>query len=134
MLFIFRSKESLRLSKWLGSPRSLSPVTHKGCPCKLLCSRVVHSDFDMDICPPPLQHREGNNGPMGVIRFLKLGEVQLHCPPPSHRGQPCALVPKLVVFVIAHCRNMHDIAPHGATAAEALISSSAVVQEGSPEG
>ena len=75
---------------------------------------------------------------MGVIRFLKLGEVQLHCPPPSHRGQPCALVPKLVVFVmvvfvIAHCRNMHDIAPHGVTAAEALITSSAVVQEGSPE-
>ena len=28
---------------------------------------------------------------------------------------------------------MHDIAPHGVTAAEALISSSAVVQEGSPE-
>ena len=39
----------------------------------------------------------------------------------------------MVVFVIAHCRNMHDIAPHGLTAAEALISSSAVVQEGSPE-
>ena len=39
----------------------------------------------------------------------------------------------MVVFVIAQCRNMHDIAPHGATAAEALISSSAVVQEGSPE-
>ena len=40
----------------------------------------------------------------------------------------------LVVFVIAQCRNMHDIVPHGATAAEALISSSAVVHEGSPEG
>ena len=39
----------------------------------------------------------------------------------------------IVVFVIAHCRNMHNIAPHGATAAEALISSSAVVQEGGPE-
>ena len=39
----------------------------------------------------------------------------------------------MVVFVIAHCRNKHDIAPHGATAAEALISSSAVVQESSPE-
>ena len=39
----------------------------------------------------------------------------------------------VVVFVIAHCRNMHNIAPHGATAAEALISSSAVVQEGSPK-
>ena len=39
----------------------------------------------------------------------------------------------IVVFVIAQCRNMHDIAPHGATAAEALISSSAVFQEGSPE-
>ena len=39
----------------------------------------------------------------------------------------------MVVFVIAHCRNMHDIAQHGVTAAEALISSSAVVQEGSPE-
>ena len=40
----------------------------------------------------------------------------------------------MVVFVIAHCCDMHDIAPHGVTAAEALISSSAVVQEGSPEG
>ena len=40
----------------------------------------------------------------------------------------------MVVFIIAHCRNMHNIAPHGATAAEALISSSAVVQEGSSEG
>ena len=39
----------------------------------------------------------------------------------------------MVVFVIAHWRNMHDVAPHGATAAEALNSSSAVVQEGSPE-
>ena len=39
----------------------------------------------------------------------------------------------MVVFVIALCCNMHDIAPHGATAAEALISSSAVVQEDSPE-
>ena len=38
----------------------------------------------------------------------------------------------IVVFVIAHCGNKHNIAPHGATAAEALISSSAVVQEGSP--
>ena len=39
----------------------------------------------------------------------------------------------MVVFVIVQCRNMHDIAPHGATTAEALISSSAFVQEGSPE-
>ena len=39
----------------------------------------------------------------------------------------------MVVFVIAHCRNMHDTAPHGVTAAEALISSSTVVQEDSPE-
>ena len=39
----------------------------------------------------------------------------------------------MVVFVIAHFRNMHDIAPHGVTAAEALIFSSAVAQEGSPE-
>ena len=38
----------------------------------------------------------------------------------------------MVVFVIVHCRNLHHIAPHGVTAAEALISSSAVVQEGSP--
>ena len=27
-----------------------------------------------------------------------------------------------VVFVIAHCLNMHNIAPHGSTAAEAFIS------------
>ena len=39
----------------------------------------------------------------------------------------------IVGFVITQCRNMHDIAPHGATAAEALISSSAVFQVGSPE-
>ena len=39
----------------------------------------------------------------------------------------------LVVFGIAHCRNMHVIAPHGVTASEAFISSSAVVQEGSPK-
>ena len=39
----------------------------------------------------------------------------------------------MVVFVIAHCRNMHNIAPHEATAADALISSSAAVQEGSSE-
>ena len=39
----------------------------------------------------------------------------------------------IVVFIIAHCRNMHNTAPHGVTAAEAFISSSAVVQEGYPE-
>ena len=39
----------------------------------------------------------------------------------------------MVVYAISHCRNMHNIAPHGATDAEALISSSAVVQVGSPE-
>ena len=39
----------------------------------------------------------------------------------------------MIVFVIAHCRNVNDIAQYGATAAEALIFSSAVVQEGSPE-
>ena len=39
----------------------------------------------------------------------------------------------MVVFVIAHCRNLHNIAPRRATAAEALISPSAVVQEGNPE-
>ena len=40
----------------------------------------------------------------------------------------------MVVFVIAHCRTMQNIVPHGATAAEALIISSAVFQEGSPKG
>ena len=40
----------------------------------------------------------------------------------------------IVVFIIAHCRTMQYIFPHGATAAEALIISSAVFQEGSPEG
>ena len=39
----------------------------------------------------------------------------------------------MVVFIIVHCRNMHNIAPHVATAAVALISSSAVIQEGSPK-
>ena len=39
----------------------------------------------------------------------------------------------LVVFVIAHCHNMYDIIPQGATAVEALISSSAIFQEGSSE-
>ena len=38
-----------------------------------------------------------------------------------------------VLFVIVHCRNIHKIAPHGATAAVALISSSAAIQEVSPE-
>ena len=37
------------------------------------------------------------------------------------------------VIVIAHCSTMHDIAPHGATAAETLISSSTAVQECSHE-
>ena len=39
----------------------------------------------------------------------------------------------MIFFVFVHCCNMHDIASHGATATEALIFSSAVVQEGSPE-
>ena len=39
----------------------------------------------------------------------------------------------MIVFVIVNCRNMHYIDQHGATAAMALISSSAVNQEGSPE-
>ena len=39
----------------------------------------------------------------------------------------------LVVFGIAHCRKTHVIAPHWVTAAEAFISLSAVVQEGSPK-
>ena len=39
----------------------------------------------------------------------------------------------MVVFLLVHCRNMHDITPHWAAAAEALIFSSAVVQDGSPE-
>ena len=39
----------------------------------------------------------------------------------------------MVVFFIVHCHNMHDIAPHGATTDKALISSSAVVDEGSLE-
>ena len=73
---------------------------------------------------------------MGGYQIFKVwgGVVKLHCPP--YRGQTCALVLVpvvfvMVVFVIAHCRNMHNIAPHGVTAAEALISTSAVVQEGS---
>ena len=39
----------------------------------------------------------------------------------------------IIVCVIVHCHNSHDIAPHGATAAESLISTSAVVRAGSPE-
>ena len=39
----------------------------------------------------------------------------------------------IVIFVIAHCHNMQNIVPHGATAAEALVISSVVFQEG-PEG
>ena len=39
----------------------------------------------------------------------------------------------MVVFVTAHCSKIHDIAPHQDRAEEALIFSSAVVQEGSPE-
>ena len=40
---------------------------------------------------------------------------------------------KIEIFVIAHGLNLHKIAPSGTTAAEALISSLAVVQEVSPE-
>ena len=40
----------------------------------------------------------------------------------------------IVIFVIAHCRNMQNIVPHGATAARAFIISSADVQDCSPEG
>ena len=40
----------------------------------------------------------------------------------------------MVVFVIAHCHNMQNNVPHGVTAAEVSISSSAVVHEGNPEG
>ena len=39
----------------------------------------------------------------------------------------------MVVFVIAQRGNMHNITPHGATAAVALISTSAAIQEVSPE-
>ena len=39
----------------------------------------------------------------------------------------------IVIFVIVHCLNMHNIAPHETESAKALISSSAVVQEGSLE-
>ena len=39
----------------------------------------------------------------------------------------------IVVFVIAHCLKRHNISQHGISAAEALISSSAVVQQGSHE-
>ena len=38
-----------------------------------------------------------------------------------------------VDFVIGHSLNMHNIAPHGTPAAEALINLSAVVQECSPK-
>ena len=38
-----------------------------------------------------------------------------------------------VNFVIGHSLNMHNIAPHGTPATEALINSSAVVQECSPK-
>ena len=38
-----------------------------------------------------------------------------------------------VVFVIVHCHNMHNTALHRAAALEALIFSSAVVQEGGQE-
>ena len=74
-----------------------------------------------------------SNGGISVFQSGGKG-LKLHCPP--YRGQTCALVLVpvvfvMVVFVIAHCRNMHNIAPHGVTAAEALISTSAVVQEGS---
>ena len=46
------------------------------------------------------------------------------------------MVVSVVVFinvVFACCLIMHNIAPHRTTAAEAFISSSAVVQEGSPK-
>ena len=43
----------------------------------------------------------------------------------------------MVVLLLAYCRNMHDIAPHGSihscTAVQAFLSSSDVVLEGGPK-
>ena len=44
------------------------------------------------------------------------------------------LVIFIVVFVIAHCCNIYNIALHGATSVYALISPTAVIQEVSHEG
>ena len=90
---------------------SLHVPVFKGCPFLFL------QGGGRGIAPPP--HREVNQDPIfsfgrGVM-VVSLVEVTFI----------------KVVFVIAHCRNMHNIAPHGVTAAEALISTSAVVQEGS---
>ena len=38
-----------------------------------------------------------------------------------------------IIFVIIHCHTMHNIIQHWVKAAETLISSSAVVQEGIPK-
>ena len=96
---------------------SLRVPVFKGCPFLFL-----HGG--RGIVPPP--HWEVNQDPIFSfgrgLMVVSLVEVTF-----------IIVVFVMVVFVIAHCRNMHDIAPHGVTAAEALITSSAVVQEGSPE-
>ena len=77
---------------------SLRVPVFKGCPFLFLHGGI-------GIVPP---HREVNQDPIfsfwrGVM-VVSLVEVTFI----------------IVVFVIAHCRNMHDISPHGVTAAEAL--------------
>ena len=80
---------------------SLRVPVFKGCPFLFLQGGI-------GIVPP---HREVNQDPIfsfgrGVM-VVSLVEVTF-------------IVFVMVVFVIAHCRNMHDISPHGVTAAEAL--------------
>ena len=70
----------------------------------------------------PVKNFSENRGIIAVNMFVSLIMVVF-----------IIIVFVMVVFVIAHCCNMHNIAPYGATAGEVLISSSTVVPEGSPE-
>ena len=66
-----------------------------------------------------------------VLLSCSAGIQEVGCKPHCGRLYHSCLF--MVVFVVAHCCNMHNSVPHGATAANALIFSSAVVQEGGPE-
>ena len=67
-------------------------------------------------------HKEGNQDPMRGAGSMVVSLVEVIF---------SNVVFAMVVFVIAHCHKMHNISPHEATAVEALISLSAVVQEDS---
>ena len=70
----------------------------------------------------------------GMIYFLRLHIFMFS----SNLAVSLVVVVFLIVVFAAHCRNIYSIFPHGSThvidtAAQGIISSSAVVQEGGQE-